>query len=459
MNILLTTPLLALAFGLSVQPKAAAKLELTEVPCKVYRFTGGNFERSHWSALLPASNGKIYAGVSTHGDSGYVYEFDPRTETMTLLADLSRLAGERGKGIWTTGKIHVQMQELDGYVYFGALDEDSGPPALDPSSYQGPHWYRINIGNGKVEQLALINSFWGLTGQAMDKKRRLIFGLAENGHLYRYHIDSDYSEDLGKVDDWDICRTIFMDDVGNVYGSYVGGRVWKYDALRDRVFDLEHLRLPILNQPRSLTNPMLDRKTQWRDIEWHRKENVAYGIIGGNNMLFKYDVHQGPEGTITPLAMIPPPTFRGGDPAAFPTARITLTISYKENKIYYLPEMMGGFDYGDTSFDVLDEAKFVEKMTGSRVAPLAYILSYDLATGQVTDLGLLKAQDGRFAYGADGAEVDQDGRVWFAGAFEEPNPELAAGLIEGKYPYSLGLGVYDPFAATPSQSSTPNSKN
>jgi hypothetical protein len=435
-----------LSLGFPGSLPAAESVELKVVPCRAFRFTGGNFERSHWSALLPASNGKIYVGVSTHGDSGYVYEFDPETEKMTLLANLSILAEERGKGIWTTGKIHVQMQELDGFVYFGALDEDSGPPAIDPSSYRGPHWYRINISNGRVERLGLINSFWGLTGQAMDKRRRLIYGLAENGHLYRYIIDEDTTEDLGRVDDWDICRTIFMDDIGNVYGNRAGGRIWKYDVARDRVFDLEDLRLPIISRPRSLTNPMLDRRSQWRIIEWHSEEKVAYGITGGDNLLFKYDVHRGPEGTVTPLVMVPPPNFRGGDPMTFPGARLAMTISYKEHKIYYLPEMMGGFDYADTSFDVLDEAKFAEKMTGSRVAPLAYLLSYDLETGQVNDLGLLKTQDGRFAYGMDGAQADQDGKIWFAGAFEEPDPDRIASLIEGKYPYSLGLGVYDPFA-------------
>ena len=90
---------------------------LKSVTCKFYPFTGGNSELSHWSALIQASNGKLYIGVSTHGDASYVYEFDPITEQMKLLADLTQLAGERGKGIWTTGKIHVQMHELEGYVY------------------------------------------------------------------------------------------------------------------------------------------------------------------------------------------------------------------------------------------------------------------------------------------------------------------------------------------------------
>jgi hypothetical protein len=65
----------------------------------------------------------------------------------------------------------------------------------------------------------------------------------------------------------------------------------------------------------------------------------------------------------------------------------------------------------------------------------------------VIDVGLLRAADGRYAYGQGGAKVDRDGKVWFVGAFEEPNPKLAANK-EGRRQYSLGLGCYDPFSAS-----------
>lgn len=431
--------------SINAQEEEKQHLSLKSVQCTFYPFTGGNFELSHWSALVQGSNGKLYIGVSTHGDASYVYEFDPATEQMKLLANITELAGERGKGVWTTGKIHVQMQELDGYIYFGALCEDNGPPAIDASSYQGPHWYRINTSNGKVEQLSLINSFWGLLGQVMDNKRRLIYGLAENGHLYVYNIDQDYTEDLGRVDDWDICRTIFIDDIGNVYGSLVGGRIWKYDVEEKRLFDLQHIRLPIINQPRSLSNPFLDRKTTWRIIEWDPVDLAAYGIIGGTNLLFKYDVSDRQEGIITPLAQVSPPQFREGNPLIIPTARLAMTISHKERKIYYLPEMMSAFDYGDVSYDILDEYNLSEQLSGEEVAPLSYILSYDLKNNQIEDLGFIKTADGRYAYGMDGAQADKDGKIWFVGAFEEPDPEKASGKIIGKYPYRIGLGCYDPF--------------
>jgi hypothetical protein len=328
----------------------------TVVTIDHYRFSKIDKDASMWSALHIGSNGKIYVGLSTHADAANLYEFDPVTKNMRHLANLTVLSKERGKGIWTNGKIHVQMQELDGYVYFGSLCEDNGPPAIDASSYNGPHWYRANMQTGVVEELGEINSFWGLVGQAMDPQRRLIYGLAENGHLYRYVIDEDYTEDLGRVDSWDICRTIFIDDLGNVYGSLPPGRIWKYDVAKVRLFDLDFLRLPIINQSRSMANPMLDRKAQWRIIQWDSVDKVAYGIVGGSNLLFKYDVHSSAEGTIIPLTQMCSPAFRYGDPMNIPPATLAMAISQKERKIYYIPVTGGDFDYGSVAKDLPAES-------------------------------------------------------------------------------------------------------
>ncbi len=400
-----------------------------DIPIKHYRFSKVDKDAQMWSALYVASNGKVYVGLCTHADSATVYEFDPATERMRQLANLTVLSGERGKGTWTNGKIHVQMQELDGYIYFGSLSEDNGPPAIDAASFLGPNWYRIDMKTSRVEQLSRINSFWGLVGQAMDPQRRLIYGLAENGNLYKYSIDKDWTEDLGRVDNWDICRTIFTDDLGNVYGSYPPGRIWKYDPRADRLLDLEHIQLPIINQSRTMANPMLDRKAQWRIIEWDPVDRAAYGIVGGSNLLFRFDVHDGPEGSIKPLTKMVASRFEKGDSMDIPHATLTLAISQRERKIYYLPVTEGDFDYGAVSKD--------------RPAH-SLLMSYDMKTGAKTELGVPRAADGRRAYGMGAAKVGRDGKVWFVGAFEEPDPKLAAGSIRGDHHFSLGLGCFDP---------------
>jgi len=442
---------LFLAFWGLVVPAAAARpldrIQINTVPIRHWNFSKVDKDAQMWSGMYIASNNKIYIGLCTHGDAANVYEFDIEKEQMRHLANLTILLGERGKGIWTNGKIHVQMQELDGYIYFGSFCEDNGPPRIDASSYRGPWWFRINMETGEVAPLSRINSFWGLLGQCMDKERRLIYGLAEDGHFYKYYIDEDWTEDLGRVDDWDICRTIFIDDLGRVYGSYQPGRLWRYDPEQDRLFDLKFLRLPVTLDSRTMANPMLDRRAQWRIIEWDPVTRCAYGIVGGSNMLFRYDVHNGPEGRIDMLTRMCAPMYRGGDPFDIPHATLAMTLSRTERKVYYIPVVSGDFDYGAVNLD-FGKTKPNKYWSGAfpsgRMPPLSIMISYDLETGERLDVGLMRTGDGRWAYGMGGAETDSQGRIWFIGAFEEPNPDYVVRKIRGKFPYSMGLGCYDP---------------
>ena len=416
--------------------------KLKTIPVKHYIFSKTDNDANLWSAMYIASNNKIYIGLCTHADAANVYEFDITTNTMKHLANLTILLDERGRGIWTNGKIHVRMQELDGYVYFGSFCEDNGPPAIDADSYNGPRWFRINMETGKVEPLSKINSFWGLTGQTMDKKRRIIYGLDEIGHLSRYFINEDYTEDMGRVDDWDICRTIFIDESGNVYGSYPPGRIWKYDVAKDRIFNLEFLRLPVTLDSRSMANPMLDRRAQWRYIEWDPVDKVAYGIIGGSNLLFRYDVNKGLEGEITPLTLMCAPFYRDGRFFDIPHATLAMTINQKDRKIYYLPVTAGDFDYGLVNTDIgNDSKKSGDPIKEARSS--AYMITYDLITGKREDLGILQPTDGSYAGGMGAAETDKDGRIWFVGSFEQTDEALK---INGGFRNAMGLGCYDPFS-------------
>lgn len=411
-----------------------------------YRFSRYDKDAQIWSAMYIASNNRIYIGLCTHGDAASVYEFNITTRKMRQLANLTELLGERGQGIWTNGKIHVKMQELDGYVYFGSFCEDNGPPAIDAGSYKGPYWFKIHMATGRVIALSKINSFWGLIGQEMDKQRRIIYGLTEEGHLVRYFIDRDVTENLGRVDNWDICRTLLIDEMGNVYGSCAPGRIWKFDVGQDRIFNLQHLRLPVTHESRTMANPMLDRRAQWRYIEWDPRDKVAYGIVGGSNLLFKFNVNQGPEGHITPLVRLCAPKYRQDDPFEIPSATLAMTINPCDRKIYYLPVVSGDFDYGAVELEVNATKDSSAKSNKQKKPPLSYLVSYELDTGTIEDIGTLQTQDnGSFAYGMGAAETDAQGRIWFVGAFEEKDDDYVVRKIKGQFPYSLGLGVYDPF--------------
>jgi hypothetical protein len=128
-----------------------------------------------------------------------------------------------------------------------------------------------------------------------------------------------------------------------------------------------------------------------------------------------------------------------------PYATLSMTLSQKERRIYYIPVVSRDFDYGTVSLDVVDKTKLGALGEG-RIPQLSFMTSYDLRTGRVEDVGLLRARDGRYAYGSQAAKTDADGRVWFVGAFEEPDPKRAVNP-DAASPYSMGLGCYDPRAA------------
>ena len=119
-----------------------------------------------------------------------------------------------------------------------------------------------------------------------------------------------------------------------------------------------------------------------------------------------------------------------------------MTLSQPDRKIYFIPVVSGDFDYGAVNLNaqLSREETFAEELK----PPFSYMVSYDLESGQTTDIGLLQATDGRWAYGMGGAETDREGRIWFVGAFEEPDPDYVVREISGSFPYSMGLGCYDP---------------
>ena len=411
------------------------------LPVEHYILSKTDRDAYFWSGIYIASNNKIYIGTCTHADAANVYEFDIASRTMRHLANLTILLDERGKGIWTNGKIHVRMQELNGYVYFSSFCEDNGPPAIDANSYEGPRWFRIKMETGEVEPLAKINSFWGTTGQTMDPKRGILYGLDELGHLWRYFIKDDYCEDMGRVDNWDICRTIFSDESGNVYGSYHPGKIWKYDVEKDRIFNLESLHLPVTLDSRSMANPMLDRRAQWRYAEWDPVDKVAYGIIGGSNMLFRFDVNRGPEGEITPLSQICAPAYRNGDPFDVPHATLAMTINQKDRKVYYFPVTRGDFDYDLVNLDGSGKTRQTAAPATRRPRSFSFLVTYDLEKGVREDVGVLIPTDGSSVRGLEGAETDRDGRVWVVGSFEQPDELVKK---NGGFRSAIGLGCYDP---------------
>lgn len=430
--------LVLINFSFKVDAQQSIKL-------KSYRFTGDKKDDSMWSGMYTAKSGKIYIGLCTHADAANFYEFDPASEKMDHIADLTIFKGERGEGIRTSGKIHVVfVEDKEGNIYFGDFCEDNGPECIDPSSYRGAHWFKYDPGSKKLTNIGMISKDSGLLGMAIDQERKHLYGLAEDGHLYMFDIEKQITIDKGRVDDWDICRTIVADDIGNVYGSFPVNRIWKYNPETDRTYDLQNVLVPNDPRvsPRTMSNPQIDRKSLWRILEWKTDERVFYGITNSDSRLFRFDPFDGEEGSIQPLSLMCADRYLNEDPKKIPIATLAFTIGPK-NKIYYAPVSVA-FDYAAESWDVVDERSFTSKISKKKIVPLSVLVEYDINMGTRKELGEMETEDGKKIFGLGAAVFSPiDNKLYFVGAVEEDDPKYIAGKIDMTWTYSMGLFSFD----------------
>lgn len=412
------------------------------VRLKSFEYPGGKKDDSMWSGMYTAKSGKIYIGLCTHADAANFYEFDPATEKMEHIADLTIFKGERGDGVRTSGKIHVVfVEDNEGNIYFGDFCEDNGPECIDPSSYRGAHWFKYEPGTKNLTNIGMISENSGLLGMTIDQERRRLYGLGEDGHLYMYDMDKHITVDKGRVDDWDICRTIVADDEGNVYGSFPVNSIWKYDPKTDRTYDLQNVHVPNDPRipPRTMSNPQIDRKNLWRILEWKPEERAFYGITNSDSRLFRFDPFDGDEGSIEPLSLMCAERYLDADPKKIPIATLAFTLA-PNDKVFYAPVTSVGFDYSAESWDVVNEREFTSKVNKAELIPLSVLVEYDIKTRKRRELGTMETEDGRKIYGLGAAVYSPiDNKLYFAGAIEENDPEKVAGQIDMKWNYSMSL--------------------
>jgi len=273
----------------------------------------------NYHSLTAASDGKVYFTVSTHNhqSSARIYRFDPASETITQLGDLSDILGIDPQQQVTQGKIHTPMIELEGYLYFAshtAFYADSLPnmnPKNGREPYSGGHFLRLHLATGTIEdlvQLQLPNE--GIISMTVDPVHKTLFGLTwPTGLLISYNLEEKRLKNWGAVEqrgewgrlpeEWNfICRTLGVDDQGTVYGANDRGQIWQFECDVPRpVKYLKNLDLTavppvqeadfeIPAQPQYFLNT-------WRTIDWNPKTQSFWGIQGGSTQLFEFSPASG----------------------------------------------------------------------------------------------------------------------------------------------------------------------
>ena len=385
----------------------------------------------NWAALKAASDGKVYVGLACHGCDGHLVYFDSQKDQMVDVGNLTTLAGENELHLGPQSKIHAKFGEgNDGRIYFathGGWWFDYARFAT-PEGYPGSHYMAFDPKTGNVQDFGIGSRFEGMNTGAYDPKFNRIYGLTHpRGHFVYYDVATGAKVDKGRMNNWDsICRTLGIDDQGNVYGSFGAGRIYQYDPRADVIRELD-AKLPIREKGISLGRDYDKSETAWRVVIWDPQTRKFYGVEESASTLFSFDPAAPSSDQVKTLGSLAISGLAARRDVPYATLSLTLG---RDRKLYYAAAG-AEFDY-----------------VGSKAATASHLITYDLKDGRIEDLGEMRLPDGRPVLGTNAADTGPDGTIYFVGAVgmkEDPSDPGRGGMIQDT-PFRLALFIYHPKA-------------
>ena len=423
--------LLIASMLVQVSLASAADLPVHTVQVDYRTFPGLERMDGNWSALLAGSDGKVYIGLAYHGGGGHLVYYDSKTDTVHDVGDLNVLVGQQSLLVGPQSKIHTKFAEgRDGRIYFATQygNDFNYARVGTPEGYPGSHWMVFDPKLGQTTDLGLAYRGQGIIAGNYDPLYHRYYGVTDpRGEFVYFDISKHNEEILGRFNNWEsLCRTLVVDDQGNAYGSFGHGQIYKYDPRTDSIRDLS-VKLPIRPKGISLGRDYNKSETAWRVVVWDKETKQFYGIEESASTLFSFDPYAVEDGAVKPLGQLCIPSFRGARNVPFATLSLTLG---RDRKLYYAASGRE-FDYA-----------------GSAGLAASHIITYDLRTGGIDDLGEMRLPDGSPVLGTDSATTGPDGTIYFGGAIEvtpQPGkPVEAAGRIGKTAYYRLAIIIYRP---------------
>ena len=261
-----------------------------------------------------ATEGSITSCAANRSTVGaQMFSFDPATDRIRHVGDLTEACGEKGLKAIPQGKSHVTFVERDGKLYFathlayynagGAKDakekKATPPPGYKP--YPGGHFLAYDMARGTFERLASAPHGEGILTMTMDVRRGRLYGLTwPTGYFLRYDLAKQEMKQFGPVAGQGeagdgptystLCRAIVVDpDDGSAYLTTSAGDILRYRCDRDTLETVagENLRKDYFG----VYDPTKPGHMgyNWRQAVWHPAEKVIYGVHGNSGYLFRFD--------------------------------------------------------------------------------------------------------------------------------------------------------------------------
>ena len=396
---------------------------------RIAKTYNSGFDEAHdtYNGMSTASDGKIYYVLSSQlvDVGGQMYSFDPATETITHLADLTEACGEKDLKAIVQGKSHVNFVESEGKLYFAThigyysiIDgmEKMGIPPPGYKPYPGGHLLAYDMARSEFEDLAIAPHGEGILTMNMDTVRGLIYGLTwPTGYLFRYDLGNKKLTDLGPVSGEGedgkgptfrvLCRSIAVNPTdGSVYLTTSEGTILQLKLGADQVQKVEGEDM--IKDYFGLYDPSSAGHMgyNWRQIIYYPPGNCFYGVHGNSGYLFRFDPAIPQVEVLDRITSIP--SKRSGMFDQFSYGYLGFKLGPDGQTLYYLtggPIYIQGKRVTGKSSTAMGEAKGLENL---------HLITYDIPTGKYQDHGPVFYENGDRPLYVNSIAVGLEGTVY-----------------------------------------------
>ncbi len=390
--------LLAVSCGRVQTDRQSGRFELYHAGPVTGRMVDAGFlyGETNYHAVQHASDGNVYFAIGSHvhGQSASLFRYAPRTGTVELLGSMNPAAGEDGTKVFNQDKIHCDLYEMGGKLWFSTQGGVYG--GGDYAPYPGGHFFSYDLSSGEIADLGIGVPGEGVVTMAMDTSRGRMYGITWPGMLfvtcdavtgeirnYGKQVATPGIEDLTAVPG---NRSLGVDPrTGNVYWHNMDGSISVYNAVLDTVEVLSEPRLdlPLFRIQRSGFSTAL-----WRSIRWSDAMSRFYGVETNGEHLFSFDPERGEIEVIDRIAA--GPNRRAGTLGG---ASLAFEFGQDGTVIYYIAGTR----------NVLPDGSMRREL---------HLVTYELLHHRYTDHGPVMLEDGRYPFGCSGLDVGADGNLY-----------------------------------------------
>lgn len=392
------------------------------------RVFNSGFPQGHssFNGMISASDGKIYYVLCADSidTGGQMFAFDPATDKITHVGDLTEASGEKGLKAIPQGKSHVNFVELNGKLYFSTHlgyysiqdgMEKSGVAPAGYKPYPGGHFLSYNMASGRFENLAIAPPGEGIIAMNMDSKRGRLYGLTwPSGNFLRYDVATRNLKNFGPTSSQGeagtgqsyraICRSLAVDpEDGSVYLTTSDGDILRYRYDRDAIGIV-----PGVDMRKDYFGAFDPSKPghmgyNWRQTVWNPSEKAIYGVHGNSGYLFRFDPRVPRLDLIERITS--EPSRRSGMFDKFAYGYLGFDLGPDGHTLYYLT---GGAIYENGKLVVADQ----HIKAGVKGEENIHLVTYDISAAKYMDHGAIFFPDGQRPGDVNSIAVAKDGTVY-----------------------------------------------